>query len=133
MVAPIPPAWPSKPLVLVVEDDPDVLALLGSHLRRLGCAVTLTASGEEAVEAAARESPELVVVDILLPGMDGREVLDWLRAQPATAGCLVVATTVLDPDEIARPSDGVLAKPFGRRDIERVLVPLLGRLAGAPE
>jgi CheY-like chemotaxis protein len=114
-----------SPRALVVEDDPDVLALLGSHLRRLGCTVTLVATGEDALSSVAAHPPDLAVVDILLPGIDGRQLVDALRADPATSGCLVVATSVLEPEDIGRPCDAVLPKPFARRDVDRALRPLL--------
>lgn len=114
-----------SPRALIVEDDPDVLALLASHLRRLGCKVILAASGEEALDSVAALPPDLAVIDILLPGMDGRQLLDALRADPSTAKCVTVSTTVLDAGEIGRSFDAELPKPFTRRDIERVLGPLM--------
>lgn len=121
----------ARPRVLVVEDDPDLLALLASHLRRLGCAVTLATTGEEALALAAAQPPQVAIVDILLPGIDGREVLDTLRTRPDTAACLLVATTVLDGADLDRRTDAVLAKPFVRRDVERVVGGLLDRLEGS--
>jgi CheY-like chemotaxis protein len=113
---------------LIVEDDPDVMALLASHLRRLGCKVILAASGEEALDVAAAFPPDLAVIDIGLPGMDGRHLLDALRAEPSTAKCLTVVTTVLDPSDVGRSFDVELPKPFNRRDIERALGPLMQSL-----
>jgi CheY-like chemotaxis protein len=114
-----------SPRALIVEDDPDVMALLASHLRRLGCKVILAASGEEALDAAAAFPPDLAVIDIRLPGMDGHHLLDALRADPSTAKCLMVAATVLDASDVGRSFDAELPKPFTRRDIERVLGPLM--------
>jgi CheY-like chemotaxis protein len=117
-----------SPRALIVEDDPDVMALLASHLRRLGCKVILAASGEEALDSVAAFPPDLAVIDIRLPGIDGRQLLDALRTDPATAKCLMVATTVLDPSDVGRSFDAELPKPFTRRDIERVLGPLMQRI-----
>jgi CheY-like chemotaxis protein len=128
------PAQPNPgarpPRALIVEDDPDVMALLASHLRRLGCKVMLAASGEAALDSVAAFPPDLAVIDILLPGMDGRQLLDALRADPSTAECLTVATTVLDRSDVGRSFDAELPKPFTRRDIERVLGPLMQSFEG---
>ncbi len=116
------------PHALVVEDDPDVLALLGSHLRRLGCTVTLVATGEGALSSLATSPPDLAVIDILLPGIDGRQLVDAMRSDPATSTCLVVATSVLEPEDIGRPCDAILPKPFARRDVDKALRPLLSAI-----
>jgi two-component system OmpR family response regulator len=116
------------PYALVVEDDVDLLELLGKHLQRLGCEVTLAKTGTAGLAAMSKVQPDLAIVDILLPDMDGYEVIDALRAAGGTHRCRIVTTSVLDPQDIGAGSDAVLAKPFSRQDVDRVLLPLLAEL-----
>ncbi|RJK98140.1 response regulator [Vallicoccus soli] len=115
---------------LVVEDDADVRGLLTTHLRRLGWSVDGAATGEEAVERALAAPPQLVVVDVVLPGISGYDVVQSLRQHPTTRGCEVVMTSMLDLDDVRGPRlqqlgvRGVLAKPFTRRDVVRAVAGL---------
>ncbi len=119
----------SAPRFLVIEDDRDVSALLASHLRRLGCAVVEAASGEAGVELALDQRPDVVVVDMVLPGMDGRAVVARLRHDSRTRDCRVVVSSILDPEDCRDVAcDAMLPKPFTRRDVVRVLMSL--RLGG---
>ncbi len=119
----------SPPRVLVIEDDGDVSALLASHLRRLGCEVVEVAAGEAAVRSALVDPPDVVVVDMVLPGIDGREVIEALRADERTRGCAVVVTSVLDAADLGTLScDALLPKPFTRGDVARAVASLPDRL-----
>lgn len=116
---------PQNPRVLVIEDDEDVAHLLGSHLRRLGCVVSTAATGEEGIAQAVAQPPDVIVVDILLPGIDGRHVVRALRANERTRHCRVVVSSVLDREDLLDiPTDAVLPKPFSRRDVARLLTSL---------
>ncbi len=114
----------------MVEDDADVLALLTTHLSRLGWAVSCAGTGEAAVAAAHEAPPALVVVDVVLPGMSGYEVVESLRDHPATSSCAVVMTSMLDIEDLRARRlrglavDAVLPKPFTRQDVARVLAGL---------
>lgn len=81
------------------------------------------ASAEEALDhpSVAAVAPDLAVVDILLPGRDGRDVVRSLRERPATAACRVAVSSVVDPDDLGVEVDAVLAKPFRRQDVVRAL------------
>lgn len=112
----------ARPVALVVEDDDDVAALLASHLQRLGWACHRASTGEEGVALALAVAPELALVDIGLPGMDGREVVRHLRSRAETRGCSVAVTTVLEGEDLEDiPFDALLPKPFSRRDVERLV------------
>ena len=113
------------PHVLVVEDDADLLELIGAHMRRLGCSVSLAGNGYEAMQAAMIQVPDVAVIDIVLPDIDGRMIVGALRANELTSNCRIVVTSVLDPADISAASDAVLAKPFDRVDVDRVFRPLL--------
>ncbi|MET4638463.1 response regulator [Mycetocola sp. 2940] len=106
------------PRVLIVEDNPDQLDLLRRNFERAGCSVVLAESAEEAIVAYRHSSPDLVVIDLLLPGMDGASLIAQLKDERPT--CAIVVTSVLDPADFP-DSDDVLPKPFTRAHVERVL------------
>jgi CheY-like chemotaxis protein len=81
----------APPLVLVVDDVADTRRLMRRVLERAGIRVTEAATGEDAIEAIARDRPDLVVLDLRLPGISGFEVARWVRASPDP----VIARTVL--------------------------------------
>ena len=68
--------------VLVVDDEPDIVALVAYHLAKSGYSVSTATSGPEGLAAARREKPALVVLDLILPGLSGLEVMQELRADP---------------------------------------------------
>lgn len=110
------------PRVLVIEDDLDVNALLERHLSGLGCQVAVADTGEEGLELAFADPPDMVIIDILLPGIDGREVVRRLRADSRTSKCHLVVSSVLDPQDLAELAvDELLAKPFRRSSVRRLL------------
>ena len=128
--APSPPpgATASQPArrctVLYIEDNPVNAALLAAMVERVpGATLAIAAWPEDGLAMARADRPDLVLLDILLPGMDGYEVLARLRADPATRALRVVAVTAnAMPDDIARALaagfDGYLTKPL---DLEPVL------------
>jgi CheY-like chemotaxis protein len=117
-----PGAPPTGGHALVIEDERDVLDLLGAHLGRLGFRVSGAETGEQGLALAIADPPDVVVVDMLLPGMDGFEVVRRLRAEPDTRDCSIVVCSVLDrPDLAAVAADAVLTKPFGRAAVARVV------------
>jgi signal transduction histidine kinase len=108
--------------ILVVDDSPQNVRLFKQILSLEGHAVFTAGSGVEALEVIARESPQLVLLDVIMSGMSGYEVCRAIRANPATATIPVVMVTGLDPAE-ARPrcaevgADDVVMKPFNRDDL----------------
>jgi len=118
---------------LVIEDERDVLELLSGHLDRLGYRVTGAQTGERGVAMALAEPPDVVVVDMLLPDIDGREVVRRLKADGRTDHCAIVVCSVLDADEIAdMPVDAVLAKPFGKAAVAELVRALADRREAKP-
>ncbi|MBF0417439.1 MAG: EAL domain-containing protein [Magnetococcales bacterium] len=85
----------SQPTVLVVDDSPDNIRLLGNILLR-ECRVLFATSGQAAMESALANQPDLVLLDVMMPEIDGFEVCQWLRAQEATRGIPVILVTALN-------------------------------------
>jgi two-component system cell cycle response regulator DivK len=103
--------------VLVVEDNLQNLKLATLVLQKAGYAVLSAASGEAGLRIAREERPELVLMDVQMPGMDGLTVTKLLRGSPETAKMKVIALTALamkgDAERILSAGfDGYLAKPF---------------------
>jgi CheY-like chemotaxis protein len=111
--------------VLLVDDDDDSAALLTSHLDRLGHIVLRARSAEEGLEIAATMPVDLIVADLLLPGMTGWELVGALRDDAATSHCPVVVSSVLDRQDYPDGVQGTLPKPYTRRQVEQLLRRLL--------
>lgn len=109
-----------SPRILVIEDNALNLKLVRDVLEHAGYAVGSATTGELGVEAAANEPPDLVLLDLQLPGIDGHETLRRLRDEVLPAGVPVVAVTALamaeDRDRARRAGfDGYLEKPISPR------------------
>ncbi|MEO7743541.1 MAG: response regulator [Usitatibacter sp.] len=103
--------------ILVVDDDPDVRALAGKALKQDGHSVSEASSGAEALALIASQAPDLLVLDLLMPGQGGLEVLRILRSTPATASLPVVVLTAMDDEGSTREgfelgATDYLTKPF---------------------
>ncbi len=106
--------------LLVVEDEQDLLELLKYNLEREGYRVTPAESGEKALRAARTEAPDLVVLDIMLPGMDGLEVCRGLKAAEDTAHVPIVMLTAKTEEAdvvtgLEMGADDYITKPFSPR------------------
>src|SRR5262245_23687200 len=103
--------------VLIVEDEPDIRDLLAFHLEREGYQVSKCRSGADAVRQARASPPDLMLLDLMLPEMDGLEVCRRLRGDPATASLPIVMLTAKG-DEVDRilglelGADDYVVKPF---------------------
>jgi DNA-binding response OmpR family regulator len=85
-----------KPRVLIVDDEPDVLELVDFQLSGEGFEVLRAANGLEALRRARCETPSVIVLDVLLPDLDGIAVCEILRSQPSTRDVPVVVLSALD-------------------------------------
>ena len=101
----------SKDSVLIVEDDPDIVELLQYTLEREGYPVMVAQNGEKGLAEARRRKPGLIVLDLMLPGLDGLEICKALKAEDATKGIPIVMLTAKGEE-----SDIVLGLEFGADD-----------------
>jgi CheY-like chemotaxis protein len=111
---------PSTRTILVVDDDDDVRGLLRATIERGVHQVVTADDGEEALRLIDRAAPDLVLLDLNMPGMDGSEVCRRLKANPATRAICVLMLTAAAQDEDRRRgleagADGYLTKPFSPR------------------
>lgn len=122
------------PRILVVEDNPDNMLLTVMLLESVGHEVLSAIDAEAGLTLARGERPDLILMDIQLPGMDGLEATALLKADPATRGIPVVALTALamkgDEERIrAAGCDGYIAKPIGIQDFLVTVAAQLARLS----
>jgi phosphate regulon transcriptional regulator PhoB len=108
--------------VLIVEDEPDIRSLIVHHLTRDGFRCRTAATGPEALARVRTAAPDLVVLDLMLPEMNGLEVCRRLRADPATAAMPIIMLTA-KTDEVDRVvglemgADDYVAKPFSPKEL----------------
>jgi len=116
---------PEGPLVLIVEDDEDTRFLYAESLVHLGFRTAGEPNGERGIEAAFRLRPDVILMDLVMPGMTGIEAIRILKADPRTRGCLLVAVTGSGTkwfDEArAAGCDAFFGKPFDPSALEHIL------------
>lgn len=110
----------AKERILVVDDEEDILELIRFHLAREGYQLTLAATGEEALKKVKRETFDLVVLDLMLPGLDGLEVAKALKADARTKSVPIVMLTAKGEDAdvvsgLEIGADDYITKPFSPR------------------
>lgn len=118
--------------VLIVDDDPEIRRVLRETLEPLECRVTEAVNGREALPLVARHEPDLMIVDVLMPEMDGLETIRYLRSEghrmPIIAMPVGKYLTAERYSEFAKSfgADEVLLKPFTQADVLEVLGRVLG-------
>ena len=123
--------------ILVVDDEPDIVALVVYHLAKAGYRVSSAAAGPDALQMARRERPSLIVLDLMLPGMSGFEILEQLRADDNTRGIAVLMLTARkeEPDRIkgfSLGADDYLTKPFSPQELVLRVGAILRRVGASP-
>jgi len=103
--------------VLIVEDYPATSKMIAEILEMEGIQSTITPDGAEGLEKATKEKPDLILLDIMLPGMSGLEVCAALKANPATSNIPVIMVSVKAQDAdiktgLAKGAEGYISKPF---------------------
>ena len=110
--------------VLVVDDEPDIVALVAYHLAKAGFRISTATSGPEALEQARRELPSIVVLDLMLPGMSGFDVLETLRRNESTRPIGVLMLTARQDEPAKLP--GWVANTITHRTLTDSLVVIGG-------
>ncbi|MEX2212839.1 MAG: response regulator transcription factor [Phycisphaeraceae bacterium] len=121
--------------LLVVEDEQDLADLLQYNLERSGFNVQCAGSGEEAIKSVRQEQPDLVILDLMLPGIDGLEVCKRLKSDPQTAGIAIVMLTARGEEAdivsgLELGADDYVTKPFSPRVLAARLKAVLRRHSG---
>jgi CheY-like chemotaxis protein len=121
-----------QPLVLVVEDHDDSLLLMSYTLELLSCRSICQKESSTTVFAAKEYQPDLILLDIFLPGMSGLDIIRYLKQESLTCHIPVVAMTVLTGSEeqkciIEAGFDDYISKPYMIEELEAIIHRLLGR------
>lgn len=111
-----------KPKILVVDDEPDVIDLLAMNLKSAGYAVLIAEDGATALDKARSESPDLIILDLMLPQMPGLEVCKALKSEPSTKRIpiIVLSAKSEEVDKIVGlelGADDYVTKPFSPREV----------------
>ena len=109
--------------ILVVDDEPAHRFLLRRIFERAGHEVTDVSDGAAALRAVAESPPDLVVTDMMMPVMDGMELIRCLRGDPATAHILILAAS--GDTHLAGAADAILPKPYGGHNLLAIAEALL--------
>jgi two-component system phosphate regulon response regulator PhoB len=127
-----------KPKILVVDDEPDALEILGFKLKEAGFVPLFARDGLRALAAARDERPALIVLDLMLPEVDGLEVCKILRRDPATASIPILMLTARAAERdrvlgLELGADDYVTKPFSPRELVLRIKKLLARAKTAEE
>jgi DNA-binding response OmpR family regulator len=119
-----------QPTVLVVDDDPEINTMVAMRLGKCGYRVITASDGNEALEAARRERPALIVLDVMMPAKTGWEVARALRQDPVTDQIKIVMLTAIGEQVNAMTSpiygaDAHIDKPFDFAVLEKTVARLL--------
>jgi CheY-like chemotaxis protein len=118
------------PLILCADDDPDILALLALRLEGAGFRVAQAADGEQALALARDLHPSVAVLDVMMPRLMGIQVVEALRADPATHDLRVILVSARAQESdveigLAAGADAYLAKPFQASELIELVQSLL--------
>ena len=124
--------------ILVVDDEEDILELVRYNLAKNGYRVVCVGTGEDALKAAKSESPDLIILDLMLPGLDGLEVCKILKAESPTSTIPIVMLTAKGEEAdvvtgLELGADDYVTKPFSPRILLARLRAVLRRRAREPE
>jgi two-component system, OmpR family, response regulator ResD len=131
---------PSRGSVLVVDDEPTITEVVSRYLERAGYSTRTAGDGRQALELAGAERPDLVVLDLMLPGMDGLEVMRHLRHRSAGGDsrmCVILLTAKGEPTDrvigLRLGADDYVIKPFSPAELVARVDAVLRRVVSEPE
>jgi DNA-binding response OmpR family regulator len=121
-----------QPVVLAADDDEDILELVAFRLERSGYTVLRATDGEEALRLALEAKPDLAVLDVMMPKLDGFELTRRLRAEDATRRMPIILLTARSQDADVQAgfdagADDYLRKPFSPQELRARVQAILGR------
>jgi len=122
--------------ILVVDDEERVREMLGFRLRLFGYEVVQAANGREAIEAATREKPDLVLLDVMMPELDGFQVCSRLKQDEATRSIpVVILTAKAEAKDVTRAVNSgavdYVVKPYDPQVLQQKVARSLGKAAGS--
>jgi two-component system alkaline phosphatase synthesis response regulator PhoP len=117
--------------ILIVDDDPEIVTLLSTRLSKRGYKVSTAVDGNSALEAVKKSTPDLMLLDVMMPGKSGWEVARALKQDPETQGIKIVMVTAIGEKTNALTSpiygaDAHIDKPFEFEKLERIITDLVG-------
>lgn len=121
----------SNASIVVVDDDPEIVGMLSTRLTSRGYKVSTASDGHAALETCRRLMPDLVLLDVMMPGKSGWEVARALKADPVTAKIKIVMVTAIgeavnDATSPIYGADAHMDKPFEFEKLEKLIAKLLG-------
>lgn len=122
-----------RDLILIVEDDKDIAKMLDYNLKKDGYKTSIARNGEDALETARKEKPGLILLDLMLPGIDGLEVCKTLKAGQKTAAIPIIMLTAKSQESdkivgLELGADDYVTKPFSPRELSARIKAVLRRL-----
>ncbi len=108
---------PAPKTILLVDDEEDIVKVVGGRLSQWGYQAVVAANGQEALEAVRRQPPDLILLDLKMPVLSGRDACHQLKADPKFAGIPVILMTssagvAMEEEQRAIRADGFVLKPF---------------------
>lgn len=121
----------SAPVILLADDNPDIRGLLRAFFSQYQCTLIEAADGQQALEQVLVEQPDLVVLDVMMPHLNGWEICRYMKEKEALRDIRILMLTAIGPrlNEMTSPlygADAYLDKPFDLHDMEKTVTGLLG-------
>ncbi len=112
----------SKRKIIIIEDEPDILEVLSYNLRREGFEILACTDGSQGLAMVKREKPDLVLLDLMLPGMDGVEICTAIKKNPDTHNTLIIMVTAKGEESdivlgLGVGADDYISKPFSPKEL----------------
>jgi CheY-like chemotaxis protein len=121
-----------KKKILFIEDEPDQVMMISLRLEKSGYEVISSMDGEEGLKMVVKEKPDLILVDVIMPGIDGFEVCRRIRKDPMTKHIPIISTTAAGMDDVEHQcitagADDCVRKPYDSADLLMKIHRLLGK------